>query len=165
MAISKIENASLATSAVGQSNMGTGVSGTGPAFLAVPSATTTLTLNTWTKVTFGTEQYDSNSCYDTSTSRFTPNVAGYYLITCGFGEGLTIANQNIYLSINKNGSTHKYIQTIQPTAWYDNVTLSSIVYCNGTTDYIEVYAQSGSSYTNSTTAGTNWFNGAMLRAA
>lgn len=51
-----------------------------PAFSAYQSVAQTLASTTITKITFTTEEFDTNSCYDTSTSRFTPTVAGYYQI-------------------------------------------------------------------------------------
>jgi len=40
-----------------------------------------------------------------------------------------------------------------------------MVYCNGTTDYIEIYAYTGSAYTNDTKKQTNFFEGFLARAA
>jgi hypothetical protein len=37
-----------------------------------------------TKINNGTEEFDTNNCYDPSLSRFTPNVAGYYQINAVF---------------------------------------------------------------------------------
>ena len=58
------------------------LAGPGPTFKAYKSASqNSNTSNGSVKVTFETEVWDSDSCYDTSTSRFTPNLAGYYIIT------------------------------------------------------------------------------------
>ena len=73
-----------------------------PAFYAWAGANTSLTNNTWTKVLFNTSLYDTNSNYSTSTSRFTPTVAGYYLLTvCTETNSFTGNGQAMFY---KNGS-------------------------------------------------------------
>lgn len=114
--------------------------GSGPTFSAYYNGDTTITSNTWTKLPMDTEEWDTNSCYDTTNYRFTPNVAGYYFVEGSFypysGAGCSRAICYIF----KNGSGHKagnYIGT------YNNVQaiaqVTSMVYMNGTTDYIELY--------------------------
>jgi len=51
-----------------------------PAFAAYAATDQTITDTNYTKVTFGTEVYDTDSTF--ATSRFTPAVAGKYLISC-----------------------------------------------------------------------------------
>ena len=57
-----------------------------PAFFAQSTNTednTNITDDTYTKMTFSTEVFDSDSTYDNSTNyRFTPAVAGKYMIYC-----------------------------------------------------------------------------------
>ena len=101
-----------------------------------------LTSSTWTKVTYDTVDFDTNSNFSTSTSRFTPTIAGYYQInvtisTEGAG-GLTRFISEIY----KNGSSYSRFSDLQVssgTIGRDH-SGSEIVYFNGTTDYIEVYS-------------------------
>ena len=141
------------------------VSGNMPAFSASPSAVTNLSSSTYTKITYGTELFDTNSMYDAANSRFQPTISGYYQINAGFGEGLSTANMTLYVLLKKTGTTIAQMQTVQPTAWYNNVQVSMLVYMNGTTDYIEVFGFAGSTYSNQTNAYTNWFNGSLVRAA
>ena len=121
---------------VSQAMLGTGVAGTGPAFSAYASADQSVSLSTLTKVTLGAEDYDTANCF--SSSRFTPNVAGYYLVSatqrCVASTALTSSNTNLY----KNGSI--YARIIETSS--NNVTTSGsiMLYLNGTTDYIELYA-------------------------
>ena len=49
-----------------------------PAFAATASAHQTLSTGTWTTLAINTEDFDTNSNYNTSTYAFTPTVAGYY---------------------------------------------------------------------------------------
>jgi len=70
-----------------------------PAFVAyynTGGSGTLITTNTWTKVPFNTEVYDTANCFDTTNYRFTPSVAGYYQI-----------NATAYLYAN-SGSMSQY---------------------------------------------------------
>ena len=71
----------LASGSVTQSKLASGVAGNGPAFSAYQSSAQTLSSNTATKLTFTTEEFDTNNNFASST--FTPTVAGYYLVTAG----------------------------------------------------------------------------------
>ena len=140
------------------------VSGNMPAFSAYSSSATTLTNNTFTKVLFDTEEYDTNSNF--ASSRFTPTIAGYYQInsTVAMASG-TYKNE---LAIYKNGSAYKYgtypNQVTSDTAF---ASISSLVYFNGSSDYVEIYAyqNSGGALNTQTSGASNWFNGAMVRGA
>jgi hypothetical protein len=95
--------------------------------------------NANTKVTYTTEEFDSNNNYDTSTSRFTPTIAGYYQVTVA----TMIPSQSIIVSsmIYKNGGK---IADGPPASgggsFYGQSIASKLVYMNGTTDYLEGYA-------------------------
>ena len=134
---------------------------TGPAFRAYQSATSTLTSGAWNKVTYTNTTFDTNSCYSTSTSRFTPTVAGYYQINSVLTSNAAIA---MVTAIYKNASQVS-------RGWFSNpasvggVSVSGLVYCNGSTDYIEIctYNASGSTTTDGT--GNTWVDGFLARAA
>ena len=77
MALIKANNNTL--SAV--TELPTGISGQNyPGFVAYKTGNQSLSSNTTTKITFDAEQLDNGSVYDTSNSRFTPGVPGYYFI-------------------------------------------------------------------------------------
>ena len=58
---------------------------TAPAFKAkLSSQQSAPSAYTFTKLQFANEVFDTNSCFDTTNHRFTPNVGGYYMITLGF---------------------------------------------------------------------------------
>ena len=140
--------------------MATPVAGTGPAFSAYQSAAQTLTSSTFTKITFTTEVFDTNNNFASST--FTPTVAGYYQINCGISVGTT-ANV-IILLIYKNGSNiYKSVNTNPSTV--STVSGSGLVYCNGSTDYIEVYGLFVVGQAMATGQAETYFNGALVRAA
>lgn len=148
--------------------------GTGPAFSAALSGNQTLNNDTTTKLTLSSEVYDTNNCYDPTTNyRFTPNVAGYYLVNLKVGFGGT-ATRNYYFNtfIYKNGSSFSGSSTtlslVAGTGVDSSLTSSMLIYMNGSTDYLEAYVyQYDYTATTSVTiksAQTN-FNGSLVRAA
>ena len=138
-----------------------------PAFSAYPSASTSVSDSVYTKVAFDTEELDSTSDYDSTTNyRFTPSVAGWYQINA------TVNIENmLYQSIirlYKNGSWHS-----QGSRFYNStdnsargLQVSTLVYFNGTTDYVEIYVyqSSGSSKNASGTKAFSNFSGFLVRA-
>lgn len=130
---------------VQQTNIATGVGGTGPAFSASRTGSDqTISAGTWTKVQFNTETFDTNNNFDSTTNyRFTPTVAGYYqlnsIILLG-GSGI-----NGYIQLYKNGSGYQYGNST-PTgggASGQLLQVSAVAYANGTSDYFEIYGFSG----------------------
>ena len=135
---------------------------TGPSFSAYKSSAQTPTSATYTKVTFETEEWDTNSNF--ASSRFTPTVAGYYLInsnlTFGLNTGVCLAN------IYKNGSFYKLgSQLSVASAGIYVVGVNALVYLNGSTDYVEIYIYLGSATAIDGTQGRTYFDGAMVRTA
>jgi hypothetical protein len=148
-----------------QPELATGVAGTGPAFSAYAGSATSLANNAYTKVLFNTEEYDTNSNYDTSNSRFTPTVAGYYQISSCIGF-LTSQTTETTIEVYKNGSSHQIIQDLRMTNLYI-FSGSTLVYANGSTDYFEIYVfqSQGSSLNTSTSLRFTRFQGSLVRAA
>jgi hypothetical protein len=70
-----------------------------PTFSAYQSVAQSLTTGQ-NKITFTSEDFDTASCYDTTTSRFTPTVAGYYQINARVRPNLSNAEAEI--SVYKN---------------------------------------------------------------
>ena len=116
------------------------VSGNMPAFSATKvSATQSITSNTWTKVTFDTEEFDTANCFTSST--FTPTVAGYYQVNGVVDIFPSVAGSRSAIRIYKNGSNYKSGNDIQIATQVEiGVVVSAVCYCNGTTDYLELYA-------------------------
>ena len=151
-------------------NTGT-LAGNGPAFRAHLSADQSITNNTWTKVQFNTENFDTNSNYDNSTNyRFTPTVAGYYQVNFRVrfnGTSLTTQLAAIY----KNGAITSYANTGRFATSSDvGVNGGDLLYMNGTTDYLEVFgfltASSGNIIQSDLLGGFNtFFSGFLARAA
>jgi hypothetical protein len=143
----------------------------GPAFSAYNSSSQTLSSLTLTKIQFNTEEFDTASCYDTSTYRFTPNVAGYYQITVCVGvaaTGSSVANTQLSNVIYKNGSVAKFGGQTLLNNTYDMITsVSALIYLNGSTDYVEGYVRqiSGGSLGTNADAPYCYFQGVLVRAA
>ena len=124
----------------------------GPAFKArKSSAQNSVGSNASTKVTFETEEYDTDSDYDTSNSRFTPSRAGYYLITSELQASHAVDECRVMGMIYKNGSI---VAEGNCSHGNDNGQFPAsrstwLVPMNGSSDYIEIYSygsNAGSAY-------------------
>ena len=149
---------------VQQNGVTLGVFGNQPAFSAYASSGTTITNATWTKITFDLELFDTNSNF--ASSRFTPTVAGYYQVNSSWQSSFTTSFGGV--AFYKNGTLWQYGNFISATSVGVQAGSSSLIYFNGTTDYLEVYAYqaTGSSQTiSSSSSAITWFNGSLVRSA
>lgn len=115
-----------------------------PVVLAILTGDQTISASTITKVTLNSASIDTNSNFNTTTNRFTPTVAGNYLIGYTTEWQTTAAAYNYLTYIYLNGSaiatnssagltflgSNNYVQTGQ-----------TVVTMNGSTDYIELDVQ------------------------
>jgi len=94
-------------------------------------------------IEYNNEEFDTNSCYDPTTYRFTPNLAGYYHV-----------HSQVYLTVSNNGAEivrmllriYKNTNTVVSTYEHDmpddteyrcqSIATNGIVSMNGTTDYL-----------------------------
>ena len=134
------------------------VSGNMPAFSAYAGTVTSLSGGAFTKVLFDTEEFDTNSNF--ASSKFTPTVAGYYQINSSVSVG---TGTQLVCSIYKNGSEYKRGTNI--TVSSNQSVSSSVLYCNGSTDYVEIYCYNGVLQNTNTGIALVYFNGSMVRAA
>lgn len=112
-------------------------------FLASMGSSQTLTSGATTKIQFDTESYDLNSDYDNSTNyRFTPTIAGKYLITSNVNLDNTTAYS--FVEIHKNGAAYARQLTDSDTSLNVGMNISHILDMNGTTDYVEIYVRQAS---------------------
>jgi hypothetical protein len=95
---------------------------------------------TWTKITFPTEDFDTNNNF--SDSKFTPTVAGTYLLAGRIYLDLLAAGKQLYIAVYKNGSFHLSGPVIPAGADAPDVANVVVgpVSANGSTDYFEIYA-------------------------
>jgi hypothetical protein len=171
-----VTTAKIADANVTQIKLATGVAGTGPAFSAYLSANQTITASSQTKVAFNIEEFDTASCYNNTASTvgsipaysFLPNVAGYYQINVAVNAGTSTTLTRCFVSIFKNGSENK-----RGTDYLANTTVngdgvvSAIIYCNGTTDYLEaqVFIAAVTAVVNGSATFVTYFQAAMIRSA
>jgi len=144
-----------------------GGSSSGPTFFASrETSAQSVTLGVNTKVQFNSEVFDTDNCYDSSTNyRFTPNKAGYYQInaTCNVSSGnLTVFRLYIY----KNGSYYLGGNDLQKNNdAYAGALVSAVMYFNGSSDYIEIYAAPGGSGSGDiNTSKSTHFSGIWIRS-
>jgi hypothetical protein len=121
-----------------------------PAFKATKNTTTSLTANTYTKVPFNNEIFDTDSCYDNATNyRFTPNVAGKYLIyghLWSYMQSTDFQSSQFNTALYKNGAPDFTASVVQGTSGNNiqqenAINIVSIQEANGTTDYFEIYVR------------------------
>ena len=130
------------------------------AFRAFLGSNQAVSTGTWTKLTFNTEQFDTNSNYDHSTNyRFTPTVAGYYQVDLkaqwtSNGQGLIV--------VYKNGASYAWGN--YPVNGYGSMA-SALIYMNGSTDYIEGYAYFAGGNTVNSNNATTYFNSILIAQA
>jgi hypothetical protein len=125
----------------------TGVGGANtPAFFAFMSANQTVANSTATKIQINTEVVDSDGKFDTSNYRFTPTVAGYYIIGGYFRLDSATDDAYATIYIYKNGSG--YYKDVEGKFEVLTKHINQVVYLD-TDDYVELYAQQyqGSSVT------------------
>jgi hypothetical protein len=139
-----VTDAYINTGAVTQSKLGAGVAGNGPAFFVCSSGSFSIVANVVTKIPLNNEIFDSNNCFDATTNyRFTPNVAGYYQINVtGVATWATSNNAAYYyMGIFKNGSLYTNPAGVMSCSNgnYAQCAGSSVIYMNGSTDYVELW--------------------------
>jgi hypothetical protein len=132
----------------------------GPAFSAYPNAATSIANTTFTKVDLQVEDFDTANCF--AISRFTPNVAGYYLFTMAV-QATALGQLAPILYINGTG---RYWGNSMTSNTFDSAG-SAIAYLNGSTDYAEMYAYqaSGTSSFINPTQYRTFFQGFLARPA
>jgi hypothetical protein len=141
--ITPVANEDLARKDYVDSQLG----GSGPAFYAYGGGTAS-SHGAYT-VQLPTEVFDTNSAYNPTTGEFTPQVGGYYNVslTLVFNAFSTLASQS--LQLYKNNSLYNAINAPTVQTYPSNMSYSTLVYMNGTTDYIttKYYQTTGGSIT------------------
>jgi len=141
-----------------------------PTFSAYQSTTSQGISNaSMTKVTFDSEEWDTNNNF--ASSRFTPTVAGYYQINASISFQTPITpTGECQVNIYKNGGFYRSgtdISTGSNSSFYA-LTISALVYANGTTDYFEIFVYQTSGATKNVYGSPSlqtYFQGCLLRGA
>jgi hypothetical protein len=140
----------------------------GPAFRAYVSVGQQITSGSQQKVTFGTENFDTDSCFATST--FTPNIEGYYQFNATVRISGGASTGEYMLVLYKNGNEYARGHNGSGTeigASFYSLQVSDIAYANGSTDNFDIRIQQTSGSDKTTTAGSaiSYFSGCMIRGA
>lgn len=140
-----------------------------PTFSVYKSASQSIVAGTWTLITLDTEEIDSNSDFDTSTSKFQPSIAGWYQINY-LVNTTTPSNAYVYGALYKNGSAQTYNGTLYTGAYIGGdvtCSFSTLVYMNGTTDYLQMYYYQSATTSPLVNYGANRtkLSGYLVRAA
>jgi len=157
-------SALVLTNATGlpQAGLAANVAGNGPAFSYWASGATSIPNVTSTKILFASQEFDTASAV--SSSRFTPTVAGYYQINASVFTSTNPSCERV-CTVFKNGASYKNGQDFTTATF--GTTVNCIVYLNGSTDYVEIYAYqaSGGTLTSNTFQSQTYFQGFLARAA
>ena len=146
-----VVTASLAEDAVTLAKLASGAVGK-PAFHARLGSNQTVAHDTATTLAYGTEVFDTDSAYNTSTYKFTPQVAGTYL----FGASFIVQNADAKFAsvyISKNGIAVANHQFSSTESWgavdYAAPHVSGPVAMNGSSDWVAatIYHNYGSDRT------------------
>ena len=138
-----------------------------PSFCGYQSSTQSIGNASWTKLTFDTERWDTNSAFDLTNSKFTvpSNLAGKYQISAHTEIPGVDANERAILAIYKNGSRVEESQVNEQKASADRtVQLTNIITLDlSVDDYIEAYVYQDSG--DSQNSLRNWLDGNLLIGA
>ena len=95
-----------------------------------------------TKVLIDTISFDTEDVVDIITnSRIVPNLPGYYIVIANIRAGAVPVGARVTAAVAKNGTFVLYGTSVnQGAADYSSSSASDIIYMNGTTDYLELYA-------------------------
>lgn len=117
------------------------------ALVSLTTAANSHSSSTWAKIPIDNVEYDTNSIWDATNKRFIPKKAGYYHIDMRVRRN---TSATLVAGVGKNGSLHR---VLGPDAGSIFGTGGSVlIYCNGTTDYLEpfCYSTSAIAYTTGT---------------
>jgi hypothetical protein len=140
----------------------------GPAFRAYVDTGQTINSGSQQTVAFGTENFDTNNNFASST--FTPTVEGYYQFNATVRIDGPASTDECMIVLYKNAGEYargnNQSGTEQGASFY-SMQVSDIAYANGTTDSFHIRIQQTSGSNRNTTAGSpiSYFSGCMVRGA
>ncbi len=149
----------------GSANPRWAVAGDGPMF-SVTSSQDGIPQNVFTKIPWNSETFDTNDDFDSTTNyRFTPTVAGKYILSATVTFNDAADQQRYSTAIYKNGSIQKTnFYRASGTAAQGPGTITGIFDANGTTDFFEIFAFQTDAATRDTApaASDTWWMGMRI---
>ena len=117
-----------------------------PTFWVTTGSDQTIAGDTTVQLNFDTETLDTNNAFDTTTYRFTPQVAGTYWIyaKARFNDNADVDQWKI--EIHKNGTAVAVGSTVTRTQ--QTAQVGSLVQFNGSSDYISFHVYHSASGTS-----------------
>jgi hypothetical protein len=147
------------------------VSGNMPAFSAYRTGTQgSFASATYTKVQLNTKLFDTASAFDNTTNyRFQPTVAGYYQVNYSVVATGTALNY-LQACAYKTGSIYAQGNYVTTASTEGASSGSCLMYLNGSTDYLELYAYATVTGTFTVYGGANpaiqtFLSASLVRAA
>ena len=136
-----------------------------PSFLAVPTGSHALMpRNTSSKILFNAEELDTDNCFDTSTSVWTPTTAGKYFVFAKLKLSTGNDSSNFIIRLYKsddNSSNNQIADANYGNTWYNSTSIHRIIDMDGDDDNIAVWryhgAQNGSGSPLDWVARECWF--------
>jgi len=115
-----------------------------PAFLVTRSGSQSISSDSATKIQWNSEIFDSDNTFDSSTNyRFTPGVAGKYVLAAGTRASSFETSEKMQLFFYKNGSGVSYqteTRSFSTSSGGETITVDAqILVESDTDDYFEVY--------------------------
>jgi hypothetical protein len=143
IANSKLANSSITLNGSAVSLGGSASVDNTPAFFVSGSGTQSIPNTTVTKIQFNSESLDTDNAFDSSTNyRFTPQVAGFYVIGMNVRLNSSADFDQNFIQINKNSSI--IFQSYYGNTYYNGHSGQLIIQLNGSSDYIEFYIHQNS---------------------
>jgi hypothetical protein len=139
---------------------------TNSAFRATAPGTQALAASAVTKLTYNTEEYDIQSEFDTTLSRFTAKAQGVYMISCCMRVGNTTSavGPQMFITLYKNGAEYTRMQNFVNGALSGSAFQAhgcAVVKLNAN-DYVEVYGYSTVALTVQNNVGASFFSGVKV---
>lgn len=131
-----------------------------PLFQASKGSAQNTVAGGYQKIVISTEVADTHACYDTGNSRFTPSVAGWYQFNAVVNVSAALTSLSVIM-FYKNGAEARRGTGYNSSSYAHAV--SALIYCNGTTDYVELWLYSSNVVAIATgVANTSW-EGSLVR--
>ena len=117
-------NSYLSSNGSGTVTIGNSALKNTPSFSAKLSGDQTISSGSYTKISFASEEWDTDSTYDASSYRWTPALVGKYNVKILImWNNVTAQNQKLQLAIYKNGSFYADVENIGSSATGSDPTL------------------------------------------
>ena len=137
------ENSNVVTVPSGHTlNIGTrSLEASTPYLVAYAAYTNSVSSSTWASLGSWSTSNDTHSWFSASTGRYTPQIAGWYLVSAARRHGYSGVGESgqHYIAVFKNGNNvGEPAGFSQGSGGYPSWWVHKTVFLNGTTDYVEM---------------------------